>query len=98
MRLGDLWRGELPLGSAFWTYAVLIGATANIAATAAMMTALAAGAHGVVGLAIHLSPLPYNVTMTVGVWRSAARHSASPHHAQAARIAVVAWAILLSLL
>lgn len=97
-RLGDLWHGRLPLGVAFWTCAVLTGATINVAATVAMMAALAADVPGLIALVIHLSPLPYNVAMVVGVWRSAAWHSASPHHAQTARIAVVVWAMLLSVL
>ena len=97
-RLGDLWSGRLPLGQAFWTYAVLIGATVNIAATAATLGALAAGLHGVLALAIHLSPLPYSVAMVVGVWRSAAQHPGARRHAEAARLAVIAWAALLTLI
>ena len=97
-RLGNLWSGRLPLGQAFWIYAVFIGATVNIAATAAMLGALAAGLHGVLALTMHLSPLPYTAAFVVGVWRSAARHDGARHHAEAARIAVVAWAVVLTLL
>lgn len=96
-QLGAFWHGRLSLGEAFWTYAVLIGAAVNIAATAASMTALAADLNGVLALAIHLSPLPYNVAIVVGVWRSAARHEGARHHAEAARCVVVAWAVLLTL-
>ena len=95
-QLSALWRGQLPLGEAFWTYAVLIGAAVNIAATAGTMTALAADLNGILALAIHLLPLPYNAAMVVGVWRSAALHDGPRHHAEIARISVVIWAALLS--
>ncbi|HUS54962.1 MAG TPA: hypothetical protein VMY41_13300 [Thermohalobaculum sp.] len=97
-QLGALWRGALPLGEAFWIYAFLIGATVNIAATAAMLGALAANLNGVLALAIHLSSLPYNVAMVVGVWRSAAHHAGARHHAEAARISVAIWAVMLSVI
>lgn len=97
-RLGNLWHGRLPLGDAFWIYGILIGAMVNIAATGASLAALAAGLNGVAALVIHLSPLPYNAAMVVGVWRSAARHDGPRYHGQAAQIAVLAWAALLTVL
>lgn len=95
--LADLWHGRLPLAAAFWTWAVLIGATVTVVTTGASLAVLAAGMPGGLALAIHLLAAPYNLVFAVGVWRSAARHDGDPHQAQAARIAVIAWAVLLTL-
>jgi hypothetical protein len=97
-RLGALWHGRLSLGEAFWIYAVLIGAAVNFTATAVFLAALAADLNGVLAVAIHLLPLPYNAAIVVGVWRSAACHTGSRVQAEAARAAVVAWAVLLTLI
>lgn len=95
--LGDLWAGRLPLAEAFWKHAVLIGFAANVAATGGALAAVAADLPGVLALAIHLSPVPYTAACAVGVWRSAARYDGPPLRAEAARIAVLAWAGLLVL-
>jgi hypothetical protein len=96
--LADLWNGRLPLAEAFWKHAVLIGMAINVAATAGMLAAVSAGLPGLVGLAIHLSPLPYVIVCTVGVWRSTTQHQGSPHTAELARVAVLVWAGLLVLI
>ncbi len=69
-----LWRGELPLTEAFWTWAVSIGLLINVGAlliSLILVTEDRAVAALVVGYGI---PVPYNFVATVGVWRSATHH------------------------
>jgi len=94
-KLADLWAGRLPLAEAFWTHAVLIGLTVNIAATVASMGAIAAGLSSALALAVHLSPLPYTLACATGVWRSAARHTGPHFWPDMARFAVLVWSAFL---
>jgi hypothetical protein len=90
--LSELWRGELPLGLAFWHYAIGYGTIANILATAAAIGAVLAGLPDVVAILLHFLPLPYVAIAVVGVWRSAARYRGDPSWANIAKAAVIAWA------
>ena len=92
-----LWRGELPLGEAFWTWAVLGGLLVNISTSMAFLWLIMAGqtlAAFVIGYAVSLS---YNLVATVGVWRSAGRADADPRWAGTARVAVAIGMTILSL-
>ena len=88
-KLRALWAGDLAPAEAFWTWTVMVGLAVNVTTSilflVLMLQDLAVAAL-VVGYAI---PLPYNVVVTVGVWRSAARHAGPPLHADLARIATV---------
>ncbi|MGH6768608.1 MAG: hypothetical protein ACRECO_06250 [Xanthobacteraceae bacterium] len=97
-RLLRLWRGDLALRDAFWDYAVIYGTLANLLVTVAALAILAANLPGLLALAVFLLPLPYNIVAVVGVWRSAARYSGPPVWANLARIAVVVWAVLATLI
>jgi hypothetical protein len=92
-----LWNGEIALGRAFWEYAVVYGALANLIATITAFAIVVANGPVGLALAVFLLPVPYNIAAAVGVWRSTARYHGPPQRAQLARIAVVAWAIFLSL-
>jgi len=96
-RIADFWHGRLPLGTAFWLWAVVIGAAVNVVATAGTFAALAADLPGLLALAIHLSPLPCNAACVIGVWRSATAYEGPRHLAEGARVAVVVWAVVLTL-
>ena len=94
--LSRLWRGELPLFTAFWTWAVLGGLLVNITSSAAFLV-LASNDQPVLAILAGYAPsLPYNLVVTVGVWRAAARYTGERHWAELARIAVVAGMVLLS--
>jgi hypothetical protein len=91
-----LWRGELDLQDAFWTWAVIGGLAVNAVTSFALFLlvtidqpapALAAG-YGI--------SVPYNLVVTVGVWRAAGRYDGPRRWAEAARIVTVAGMILLS--
>lgn len=97
-RLADLWAGRLPLGEAFWIWAVGVGLALNVTASAAMLGMLAVDLPGALALAIHLAPAPYNVAVAIAVWRSAAAYEGPPGNAAAARVAVLAWAAFLMLI
>jgi hypothetical protein len=95
--LGRLWRGELPLADAFWTWAVLVALLVNGATTAGFVALIMAGwpvAALIVGYAFSV---PYNVVAGVGVWRSAARYDGPPYWAMLARVLAVLGLTLLSL-
>jgi hypothetical protein len=96
-KLRSLWLGELPLGEAFWTWAIGIGLLVNVTTSAlflALITADWPWAALFVGYALSV---PYNVVAVVGVWRSAARYHGPAGHAEFARIATVIVMLLLSM-
>jgi hypothetical protein len=95
--LGDLWSGRLGLAEAFWTWAVLIGLTVNMVFTGATLAVVATDGPALLALALHLAPVPYNLAIAVGVWRSAAAYDGERQWADLARAAVVAWAMFLTL-
>ena len=97
-RLPDLWHGRLPLSEAFWVWAIGIGLALNLAATSAMLALVAADLPAGLALGVHLLPVPYNVAVGVGVWRSAGSYEGPPFWADLARVAAIAWAALLMLL
>src|SRR5215207_9890621 len=86
-----LWRGDVPLGQAFWEYAIVYGTIANIVATAAAIAAVAAGLPDAVGVGLFLIPVPYILTAVVGVVRSANRYQGAPMWAGLAKVAVIVW-------
>jgi hypothetical protein len=88
-----LWRGEIPLGRAFWEFAVLDGTLANLFTTIASLSLLAADAPAAIAVVVHFLPLPYNLLMVVAVWRSAARYGGPRLWADLARLAVLLWAL-----
>jgi hypothetical protein len=95
-KLRSLWLGELPLGEAFWTWAIGIGLVVNLTTSVlflALITVDRPWAALFVGYALSV---PYNLLAGVGVWRSAARYAGPAVHADAARIAVVIVMLLLS--
>lgn len=93
-----LWRGQLPLARAFWEFAFLYVALANVCATGAAFAMLAADMPTVLAVVVFLLPLPYVVVAVVGVWRSAAAYPGPPHWAMLARYSSVVWGGLMCLI
>lgn len=92
-----LWRGEVPLGEAFWTWAVLGGLLVNITSTIGFLWLIMAG-HTVAAYIVgHGVALPYNLLAFMGVWRAAGRPGADPRWAGPARVAVALGMTILSL-
>ena len=95
-RLRRLWSGELPLGEAFWTYAVLGGVLVNLGTTLALLGLVAAD-RPVLGLIVGYGlSIPYNLLAVVGVWRSADRHEGERWQADLIRVVTVIGMILLT--
>jgi len=88
--------GGLPLPVAFWRCGIFYGVLANGGATLAAFLLIAAGVPDWLAVAVYFSPLPYNICVLVAVWNSAARWDGPPHWANLARIAIVAWMILVT--
>lgn len=94
-RLAALWRGEIPLGQAFWEYAIAYGTIANIVATAAAIAAVAAGLPEALAIFLFLTPLPYIFIAVVGVVRSAEKYRGPPQRATMAKLAVIFWGAIM---
>jgi hypothetical protein len=89
-RLRDLWRGHLPLETAFWKYAIIYGLALNVVATVVALMLVALDAPIAYAIIVHLLPVPYGVLAICGVWRSADR-SARRDYSSLAKAGVVAW-------
>lgn len=95
--IGALWRGDLPLGDAFWSWAVLGGLLVNLSTSLGFLWLITLDLPLLaLGVGYGLS-LPFNFVATMGVWRSAARHVGPAIQADLARIAVLVWMGVLSL-
>jgi hypothetical protein len=94
--LGRLWRGEIALPDAFWSWAVLGGLVIN-AASSALFLFLVMADQPILALVAGYAPsVPYNIVVSVGVWRSAATYSGERRWADLARIATIIGMVLLS--
>ena len=94
--LHRLWRGEVPLASAFWSYAVIGGTALNAAATLLAMAVLTMDAPALLALLAFALPIPYNLLVLVAIWRSANAYQGPRLWADLARIAGLLWAVAAS--
>ena len=85
----DLWRGRVPLRTAFWEFAVVYGVTINIFATGGSLIGYAVDAPGWLTAFLFALPLLYYSFAAVAVWRSAACYRGSSIWPELARAAVV---------
>lgn len=95
-KLRSLWLGELPLGEAFWTWAIGIGLLVNLTTSALFLALIAVDRPWAALFVGYVLSVPYNAVAVVGVWRSAARYQGHAGHADLARIATVIVMLLLS--
>lgn len=95
--LRRLWRGELPLADAFWNWAVLGGLVVNLGTSGLFLAALAADRVILAFFVGYAVPLPYNLAVTVGVWRAAARYAGDRRWAELARAATITGMVLATL-
>jgi hypothetical protein len=96
-RLRALWSGDLPLGEAFWTYAVTGGLAVNLTTSLLFLLLLSWDRPIAALFAGFALSVPYNVVALVGVWRSAARYEGERIHADLARIVSLVGMVLLTL-
>ncbi len=91
-----LWRGELALPNAFWNWAVFGGLGINVASSALFLFLIMADRPIFAFIAGYGLSVPYNVIVSVGVWRSAERYAGERRWADLARIVTIIGMILLS--
>ncbi len=94
--LRRLWRGELALADAFWNWAVFGGLAINGATTALLLFLVMADRPISALIAGYAFSVPYNVIVSIGVWRSAERHAGERRWADLARIVTIIGMVLLS--
>ena len=94
--IGQLWRGELTLQNAFWNWAVFGGLIINVASSALFLFLIMADRLIAALIFGYAFSLPYNFTVTVGVWRSAERYAGEYRWAKLAQIVTVIGFVLLS--
>ncbi len=95
--LRRLWRGELALADAFWSWAVLGGLAINLATSAALLVLIMQDRPILAFIAGYAPSVPYNVVVSVGVWRSAALYAGERRWAELARIVTLTGMVLLSM-
>ncbi len=96
-KLRALWTGNLPLGDAFWTWAVIGGLLVNISTSSLFLMLIMLDQPWLALIVGYGFSVPYNVAVTVGVWRSAERHDGPGAHADLARWATVILMTVLSM-
>jgi hypothetical protein len=94
----EFFRGDLPLARAFWFWGILGGGIVSLFATLLALTLMAAGAPAWLGMLVFVAHIPWNLVLLVGVWRSAGRPEVSPAAANLARLVILAWVVVISLL
>ena len=95
-KIRDLWSGALPLGEAFWTWAIGIGLLVNLTTSGLFLALITFDRPWAALFVGYVLSVPYNVVALVGVWRSAARYEGQAGLADLARIVTVVAMLLLS--
>lgn len=92
-----LWRGEYPLGYAFWAWAVIGGLLVNISTSIVFLILLALDQPIPALILGYGISIPYNLIVLFGVWRSAARYDGPEIYANLARGATAIMMTVLSM-
>ena len=90
----DRWRGETPLAILFWRDMAAYGTLLNAVTTITAIVLLAAKVPAPLAVAVHFSPLPYNIFLLVAVWRTADRSNATGLVKDMARAGSAIWIML----
>ncbi len=96
-KLLALWKGDLPLGDALWTWTVFGGLLVNVSTSIAFLALITVDLPWVALIVGYGLSIPYNVVAVVGVWKSAARHDGPRSQANLARGLSLALMAVLSL-
>ena len=95
-KLCSLWLGEVPLGEAFWTWAMGVGILVNLTTSGLFLAMIAADRPWAALFFGYVLSVPYNVLAVVGVWRSARRYEGPASHADLARVVAIIVMLLLT--
>ena len=96
-QIWDVWHGELDLERVFWLWAVFGGIVINVASSLGFLALILNDylpAAIVVGYGLSL---PYNMLVTVGVWRSANRYAGERQWADLAKVTTALAMLVLSI-
>lgn len=96
--LGQFWRGHVPLGEAFWLWGILGGGVLNLFATLAAVMLLTSEAPAWAAAGVFAAPIPANIALLVGVWRSAGQPDIGGDRRLLARTVMTGWIVLMCLL
>jgi len=91
----DRWRGIVPMRTLFWRDMILVGTGINLMTTVAALMALGLKAPTLVAMAVHFSPLPYNIFLFTAVWRAASR--LTPSTAGVTQMCAAIWLVAATL-
>lgn len=95
--LHRLWCGQVPLGRAFWNYAVLGGLVVNLITSSLFLFLISADRPIAALIAGYGLSVPYNMVVLVGVWRAADRHEENKSVADLLRIVTLVGMLVLTL-
>jgi hypothetical protein len=96
--LTEFWRGEVPLGRAFWIWGILGGGAISLASSVLALAIIAGGGPGWLAMIAFGAHVPWNLVLLVGVWRSSDRPEVRKEMAQMARLTIVVWVLALAVL
>ncbi|TPN77693.1 hypothetical protein FJ987_28895 [Mesorhizobium sp. CU2] len=65
------WRGAAPLDRLFWRDMLLVGTAISLASSALALVLLGLKLPLWLVLTVHFLPVPYNIFLTIAVWRTA---------------------------
>jgi len=65
------WQGRVPLERLFWRDMLLVATLISAVSTGLALTLLALKLPLWLVMAVHLAPVPYNIFLTLAVWRTA---------------------------
>jgi hypothetical protein len=86
------WQCLVPLDRLFWRDLAGVGTGINIASSVAALILLGLKLPLAVVLAVHFSPVPYNIFLTLAVWRTAEK--AGGAKASAMMLGSALWLVL----
>ncbi|WP_246675420.1 hypothetical protein [Mesorhizobium sp. B2-3-4] len=69
--LGSRWQGVVPLDRLFWRDMIVVGTAVSVASSVAALILLGLKQPLALVLAMHFLPVPYNIFLTLAVWRTA---------------------------
>ena len=95
--LSHVWNGELSLQKVFWEWAVYGGVIINMASSL-MFLILAVNDYVIAAVIVGYGfSVPYNILVSVGVWRSAERYTGDRRWAELVKVATAIGMLLLSI-
>jgi hypothetical protein len=88
----------MDLARSFWEFGIVYGTLIHLILTGAAFGAFVMGVPAWIAVVLFFLPAPYTILVAVGVWRSAARYQGPAERAHLARIGILIWAVLATVL